>query len=149
MQCLVPGEVGHERSEVLKPGVVLIPVERIDHPLKRIRCIEWIPPFHVSVNEGVDVDPNPQPVFDGGEVADLDWVLDLMQVIGLEETIILVRSLWVVVDIGACRGDDIPKTSIVGVSNVDYRLILGEEGRQLLVFPHDQWQDLAHLEAEG
>ena len=60
-------EVGHEAPEVFNPGVVFIPVEPVDCPLKDLlRRIERVTPLPLVIQEGVDVDPNPQPVFDGG-----------------------------------------------------------------------------------
>ena len=61
VQCVVPREVGHEPSEVFNPGVMLIPGEQVDRPFKHLRCcVEWISRLPLVVEEGEDVDPNPQ-----------------------------------------------------------------------------------------
>ena len=60
-------QVGHEASEVFNPGVVLLPVEQVDRPLKcLLRCIERVPPLPLIVEEGVEMNPNAQLDFNGG-----------------------------------------------------------------------------------
>ena len=85
VQCLVSREVGNESVEVSYPGVVVIPVEQVDYPLKLLLCcVEWVATLPLVVEERGDVEPNSQLIFDGGDVGDLDGVLDLIQLIGVE-----------------------------------------------------------------
>ena len=71
-------DVCHEAPEVFYPRVMLIPVEQVHRPLEHLLCcIERVTPLPLIVEEGEDVDPNPQPVFDGGDVGDLDGVVEL------------------------------------------------------------------------
>ena len=129
-------QVCHEAPEAFNPGVVLIPVEQSDSPLEHLlRCIERVTPLPLVVKEGVDVDPNPQLVLYGGDVGNLDGVLDLIHLEGVEEVVIILRSLFVFLELGECRGDRISKTSCVVIFDVDNRLLLGEEGGELLVCP--------------
>ena len=50
---------------------------------------------------------------------------------------------------GECRGDLIPKTYVIGVSDVADHRLLEYELRKMMVLPPDQRQILPHLEAEG
>ena len=81
VECGYPGQVGHEAPEVLNPYEVLLAVELVDRPLKRLLSIERVTPLPFVIEEGVDLDPNHQPLFNGGDVGDLDGILDMIQVI--------------------------------------------------------------------
>ena len=86
---VVAREVGQETPEVSNPGVVLIPIEQVDSPLKHLLCsIEWVAPLPLIIEEGVYVDPNPHIVFDGGDVGDLDGIVELVKSIIPEEMVI-------------------------------------------------------------
>ena len=86
---VVAREVCQEAPEVSYPGVVLIPVEQVDSPLKHLLCcIESVAPLPLIIEEGVYVDPNPQLVFDGGDVGDLDGIVELIKSILAEEVVI-------------------------------------------------------------
>ena len=140
---VVAREVCHEAPEVFYSRVMLIPVEQVDRPLEHLlRRIERVTPLPLVVKEGVDIDTNPQLVLDGGDDGDLDGVVELVKPILPEEVAVVSRSVRILTIVdwwGACRGHRIPKTSIVGVLDVDYRLLLGEEDGELLVCPPDEW----------
>ena len=63
-----------------------------------------------------------------------------MVVVSWSVRMILTIEWW-----GACRGHRIFKTTVVAVLDVDNRLLLGQEGVELLVFPPDQWEEFAPL----
>ena len=54
---------------------------------------EWVAPLPLIIEEGVYVDPNPQLVLDGGDVGDLDGVLDMVKPILPEEVVIACWSV--------------------------------------------------------
>ena len=91
------------------------------------------------VEEGGDVYNHLPLVLDGGDVGDLDGVFDLIQVESLEVMVVLVRSVCTVSDVCACRGDRIAEAPVVGVSDIENRLLVEHELWELVVFPPDQW----------
>ena len=78
VQCVLPRQLGHEPPEVFYPGIVLIPVEQVDSPLKHLPRIERVAALPLIVEEGLDVDTDPQLVFDGGDVGYLDGIVELI-----------------------------------------------------------------------
>ena len=52
VQSVVPREVSHEATEVFNPGIMLISVEQVERPPKRLlRCIEWVTHLTLVVKE--------------------------------------------------------------------------------------------------
>ena len=91
-------------------------------------------PLALVVEESVHVNSHSQLILNGGDVGDLNWILDLMHVEGLEEMVVLPRSVCSVSNVGACRGDRIAEAPVVGVFDVDNSLLVQRELRELLEF---------------
>ena len=134
-------DVGHERGEVLVPGVVPIVclvratrlrVEKINgvgvesgEHVELRACLRIIVPKVEEIDAGLDF------VLDGRDLIMGEWVLDLIEPLFGEEAVVPEWALAIFGALMKCRQDSIPDAAIVLVLDIDDRMLLGEEDWEL------------------
>ena len=94
VDSVMAGEIRHESSEVLDPGIVIAPEEEINHLLvgllRRIERMSSVP--HI-IEEAEDVDVHTQIILDCWDVLNGDWVGDVVESKLMKEVDIVSRSI--------------------------------------------------------
>ena len=89
--------VGIETAKIINPRIMTLPVKQIERNWRvmKLRDVERVSPFSLIVEEGEDVDSDIQLLLDCGNLARIDWVLNIVKTVLNEQPIVCSRTLWI------------------------------------------------------